>query len=154
VLLVEQRAIEALQNCNRGYVLETGRVVLEGTQETLLANDRVRQAGLGFWWKEPSDFSAGGWNLTEGTVRVIPRLFLWADTPDARVVSVRAEPPEESRGKRNREGASRSALTGAGGRASPGAEAAMPHSPAASSPYGPPGPCPHAGHRMADDAKA
>jgi branched-chain amino acid transport system ATP-binding protein len=48
VLLVEQRAVEALQNCNRGYVLETGRVVLEGTQQTLLANDRVRQAYLGF----------------------------------------------------------------------------------------------------------
>jgi branched-chain amino acid transport system ATP-binding protein len=48
VLLVEQRAVEALQNCNRGYVLETGKVVLEGTQQTLLANDRVRQAYLGF----------------------------------------------------------------------------------------------------------
>lgn len=48
VLLVEQRAVEALQNCNRGYVLETGRVVLEGEQKTLLANDRVRQAYLGF----------------------------------------------------------------------------------------------------------
>lgn len=47
ILLVEQRAVEALQNCDRGYVLETGRIVLEGSQQMLLANDRVRQAYLG-----------------------------------------------------------------------------------------------------------
>jgi branched-chain amino acid transport system ATP-binding protein len=47
VLLVEQRAVEALENCNRGYVLETGHVVLSGTQQELLDNDRVRQAYLG-----------------------------------------------------------------------------------------------------------
>lgn len=47
VLLVEQRAVEALENCDRGYVLETGRVVLEGQQKALLSNDRVRQAYLG-----------------------------------------------------------------------------------------------------------
>jgi branched-chain amino acid transport system ATP-binding protein len=47
VLLVEQRAVEALQSCDRGYVLETGRVVLEGTHEELLSNDRIRKAYLG-----------------------------------------------------------------------------------------------------------
>jgi branched-chain amino acid transport system ATP-binding protein len=47
VLLVEQRAVEALQSCDRGYVLETGRVVLEGTHDALLSNDRVRKAYLG-----------------------------------------------------------------------------------------------------------
>jgi branched-chain amino acid transport system ATP-binding protein len=47
VLLVEQRAVEALEHCDRGYVLETGRVALEGSQKELLANDRVRQAYLG-----------------------------------------------------------------------------------------------------------
>jgi branched-chain amino acid transport system ATP-binding protein len=47
VLLVEQRAVEALQSCDRGYVLETGRVVLEGTHDDLLSNDRVRKAYLG-----------------------------------------------------------------------------------------------------------
>jgi branched-chain amino acid transport system ATP-binding protein len=47
VLLVEQRATEALEACDRGYVLETGRVVLEGTAATLRADDRVRQAYLG-----------------------------------------------------------------------------------------------------------
>jgi branched-chain amino acid transport system ATP-binding protein len=47
VLLVEQRAVEALQSCDRGYVLETGRVVLDGTHEELLSNDRIRKAYLG-----------------------------------------------------------------------------------------------------------
>jgi branched-chain amino acid transport system ATP-binding protein len=47
VLLVEQRVAEALQFADHGYVLETGRVVLEGTHETLQADDRVRRAYLG-----------------------------------------------------------------------------------------------------------
>lgn len=47
VLLVEQRAVEALESCDRGYVIETGRVVLEGTQQDLLSDDRIRKAYLG-----------------------------------------------------------------------------------------------------------
>ena len=47
VLLVEQRAVEALQSCDRGYVLETGRVVLEGSHDALLSDDRIRKAYLG-----------------------------------------------------------------------------------------------------------
>jgi branched-chain amino acid transport system ATP-binding protein len=47
ILLVEQRVVEALQSCDHGYVLETGRVVLEGVHDRLLADDRVRQAYLG-----------------------------------------------------------------------------------------------------------
>ncbi len=47
VLLVEQRVADALQSCDRGYVLETGRVVLQGRHETLLKDERVRQAYLG-----------------------------------------------------------------------------------------------------------
>ena len=47
ILLVEQRVAEALQYADHGYVLETGRVVLEGTHETLQADDRVRRAYLG-----------------------------------------------------------------------------------------------------------
>ena len=47
ILLVEQRVAEALQFADHGYVLETGRVVLEGASETLRADDRVRQAYLG-----------------------------------------------------------------------------------------------------------
>ena len=47
VLLVEQRVVEALELCDRGYVLETGRVVLHGSRETLLADARVQRAYLG-----------------------------------------------------------------------------------------------------------
>jgi branched-chain amino acid transport system ATP-binding protein len=47
ILMVEQRAVEALEYCDRGYVLETGRVVLSGTHDQLLADDRVRKAYLG-----------------------------------------------------------------------------------------------------------
>ena len=46
-LLVEQRVVEALQSCDSGYVLETGRVVLQGPHDKLLADDRVRKAYLG-----------------------------------------------------------------------------------------------------------
>lgn len=47
VLLVEQRVAEALESADHGYVLETGRIVLEGNTKSLHADDRVRQAYLG-----------------------------------------------------------------------------------------------------------
>ena len=47
VLMVEQRVAEALHYATRGYVLEAGRVVLEGSHDELKSNDRVRQAYLG-----------------------------------------------------------------------------------------------------------
>jgi branched-chain amino acid transport system ATP-binding protein len=47
VLLVEQNAAQALALANRGYVLETGEIVLSGTGHELLADDRVRAAYLG-----------------------------------------------------------------------------------------------------------
>ena len=47
VLLVEQNAQQALSLANRGYVLETGEIVLSGTGRDLLADDRVRAAYLG-----------------------------------------------------------------------------------------------------------
>jgi branched-chain amino acid transport system ATP-binding protein len=47
VLLVEQNAAQALALANRGYVLETGEIVLQGTGRELLADDRVRAAYLG-----------------------------------------------------------------------------------------------------------
>jgi branched-chain amino acid transport system ATP-binding protein len=47
VLLVEQNARSALRIARRGYVLETGRVVLEGASEDLLANRDVQRAYLG-----------------------------------------------------------------------------------------------------------
>ena len=47
VFLVEQNANKALQVADRGYVLETGKVVLADTGANLLANDQVRNAYLG-----------------------------------------------------------------------------------------------------------
>jgi len=47
VLLVEQNAAQALALANRGYVMETGEIVLSGTGGELLADDRVRAAYLG-----------------------------------------------------------------------------------------------------------
>jgi branched-chain amino acid transport system ATP-binding protein len=47
ILLVEQRVVEALELCDRGYVLETGRVVLDGAREALLSDARVQRAYLG-----------------------------------------------------------------------------------------------------------
>jgi branched-chain amino acid transport system ATP-binding protein len=47
VLLVEQNARGALRIADRGYVLETGRIVLHGTAEELLANRDVQRAYLG-----------------------------------------------------------------------------------------------------------
>jgi branched-chain amino acid transport system ATP-binding protein len=47
ILLVEQRVTEALEACDYGYVLETGRVVLHGAQDALVSDERVRRAYLG-----------------------------------------------------------------------------------------------------------
>lgn len=47
VLLVEQNAKKALSIADRAYVLETGRIVLEGKADELLQNDSIRKAYLG-----------------------------------------------------------------------------------------------------------
>ncbi|MEW6275184.1 MAG: ABC transporter ATP-binding protein [Bacillota bacterium] len=47
ILLVEQNAVLALELANRGYVLETGCIVLEGTGQELLSNELVKKAYLG-----------------------------------------------------------------------------------------------------------
>ncbi len=47
ILLVEQNARMALTVANRGYVLQTGNIVLEGTAEQLRADESVRKAYLG-----------------------------------------------------------------------------------------------------------
>lgn len=47
ILLVEQNANMALKLAHRGYVLETGTIVLEGTAEELAANPEVKKAYLG-----------------------------------------------------------------------------------------------------------
>jgi branched-chain amino acid transport system ATP-binding protein len=47
ILLVEQNVFQSLRIAHRAYVLETGRVVLTGAGETLLAEDHVKKAYLG-----------------------------------------------------------------------------------------------------------
>jgi branched-chain amino acid transport system ATP-binding protein len=47
ILLVEQDANAALKIADRGYVMERGRITIEGTAKELMGDDRVRQAYLG-----------------------------------------------------------------------------------------------------------
>ncbi|MBW1980766.1 MAG: ABC transporter ATP-binding protein [Deltaproteobacteria bacterium] len=47
ILLVEQNAQAALEVCDRAYVLEAGRIVLEGSPHELMENDELRRAFLG-----------------------------------------------------------------------------------------------------------
>lgn len=52
VLLVEQNARAALNVADRGYILETGRIVLQGSSSELLENKEVKRAYLGRGYKE------------------------------------------------------------------------------------------------------
>ena len=54
ILLVEQDARLALKHADRGYVMRTGRVVLEGPSSELLADESVRTIYLGTWQGEGS----------------------------------------------------------------------------------------------------
>ena len=47
ILLIEQRVLEALELCNRGYVLQNGRIVTEGLGTELVDSEMVRKAYLG-----------------------------------------------------------------------------------------------------------
>ena len=47
VLLIEQNANKALAISDRGYVLETGKIVLSGTGKELASSEEVRKAYLG-----------------------------------------------------------------------------------------------------------
>jgi branched-chain amino acid transport system ATP-binding protein len=47
VLLVEQNAVKSLEIADRGYVIESGRVVLSGSKKELYGNEEVRRAYLG-----------------------------------------------------------------------------------------------------------
>jgi branched-chain amino acid transport system ATP-binding protein len=47
VLLVEQNAFGALKIADRGYVMETGRITMDGPAEALIADPRIREAYLG-----------------------------------------------------------------------------------------------------------
>ncbi|HBD09735.1 MAG TPA: branched-chain amino acid ABC transporter ATP-binding protein, partial [Syntrophobacteraceae bacterium] len=56
ILLVEQNARAALQVADRGYVLETGRMVMEGAAGDLLADHDLKRAYLG---RDYRDFCEG-----------------------------------------------------------------------------------------------
>lgn len=47
ILIVEQNALASLQISNRGYVLEAGKIVMEGKADSLINDQRVREAYLG-----------------------------------------------------------------------------------------------------------
>ena len=47
VLLAEQNAFAALQIASRAYVIESGRIVLQGTRDQLQNDERVRRAYIG-----------------------------------------------------------------------------------------------------------
>jgi len=47
VLLVEQRVAEALEFAQRAYVLESGRIILEGDHDELRSDERIKAAYLG-----------------------------------------------------------------------------------------------------------
>ena len=47
ILLIEQNANAALKIADYGYVMETGRIRLEGTGQELLANEQVKELYLG-----------------------------------------------------------------------------------------------------------
>jgi branched-chain amino acid transport system ATP-binding protein len=55
ILLVEQDARLALRHADRGYVMRTGRVVLEGPSADLLADESVQTIYLGTWQAEGDD---------------------------------------------------------------------------------------------------
>ena len=56
ILLVEQNAKAALRISDRGYVLETGKMVLQGAAQELLVDDDVKRAYLG---RDYGDFYDG-----------------------------------------------------------------------------------------------
>lgn len=57
ILLVEQDAKIALKHADRGYVMRTGRIALEGSAESLLADETIRRIYLGAWSSEGGEES-------------------------------------------------------------------------------------------------
>ncbi len=47
ILLVEQNALMALEICHRAYVFEIGKIALEGDQQSLVEDERVKDVFLG-----------------------------------------------------------------------------------------------------------
>ena len=55
-MLAEQNTNIALKNSDYGYIIETGKVMLEGTAESLLNNDKVKELYLGISKKGRKNF--------------------------------------------------------------------------------------------------
>lgn len=55
VLLVEQNARKALEISDRGYVMETGKIILQGSARDLIEDRDVQRAYLGMDYQSPSD---------------------------------------------------------------------------------------------------
>jgi branched-chain amino acid transport system ATP-binding protein len=55
-LLAEQNTNIALKNSDYGYIIETGKVMLEGTAESLLNDDKVKELYLGISKKGRKNF--------------------------------------------------------------------------------------------------
>ena len=56
ILLAEQNTNVALKNSDYGYIIETGRVMLDGTAESLLNDDKVKELYLGISKKGRKNF--------------------------------------------------------------------------------------------------
>ena len=56
ILLAEQNTNIALKNSDYGYIIETGKVMLEGTAQSLLNNDKVKELYLGISKKGRKNF--------------------------------------------------------------------------------------------------
>ena len=55
-MLAEQNTNIALKNSDYGYIIETGKVMLEGTAQSLLNNDKVKELYLGISKKGRKNF--------------------------------------------------------------------------------------------------
>jgi branched-chain amino acid transport system ATP-binding protein len=66
VLLVEQDVRVALRHADRGYVMRTGRIVMEGAAKDLLANEHIRHIYLGAWDGESPPSSSEAREGSEG----------------------------------------------------------------------------------------
>jgi branched-chain amino acid transport system ATP-binding protein len=64
VLLVEQDVKVALRHADRGYVMRTGRIVMEGSAPDLLADEHIRHIYLGAW---DGDAPRGALEVQEGS---------------------------------------------------------------------------------------
>lgn len=47
IFIAEQNVVEALSLCNRAYVIEQGKITLEGSSDSILKNDHIKEAFLG-----------------------------------------------------------------------------------------------------------